>query len=106
MGFELLPIEEGDEDKYDVITITSPGKWNPQTFLGEIPQEPAPYEPTNEDFKLSEIVVNHTSQTDPDLSDDSMVKVVDPYTPMMKTQVLAASAYRRSVHHHMDPEKL
>ena len=26
MGFELLPIEDGDENKYDVITITNPSK--------------------------------------------------------------------------------
>ena len=106
MGFELLPIEDGDEDKYDINTITCPGKWNPQKFLGEIPQELAPYEPTDEDFKLSEVLANHTFSNDPDLSDNSMVKVVDPYTPMMETQVLATSAYRRSVHQPLDPEKL
>ena len=106
MGLELLPIEEGDEDKYDIITITSPGKWNPQKFLGEVPQEPASYEPTDEEFKLSEVLANHTSSENPECIDDSMVKLVDPYTPMMETQVLAASAYRRSVHQSLDPAKL
>ena len=106
MGFELLPIEEGDEDKYDIITIISPGKWNPQKFLGEIPQEPAPYEPTDEEIRLSEVLANHTSSEDSECIDDSMIKLVDPYTPMMETQVLAASAYRRSVHDQLDPEKL
>ena len=32
MGFELLPIEPDDEDRYDIITITSPEKWDPHKF--------------------------------------------------------------------------
>ena len=35
MGFEILPIEEGDEDRYDVITITSPERWIPNRFRGD-----------------------------------------------------------------------
>ena len=33
MGFQLLPIEPGDEDIYDVFTITSPLKWTPHKFV-------------------------------------------------------------------------
>ena len=32
MGFEILPIEEGDEEKYDIFTITSPERWYPHKF--------------------------------------------------------------------------
>jgi hypothetical protein len=32
MGFEILPVEDGDEDKYDVITITSPEQWKPRRY--------------------------------------------------------------------------
>ena len=32
MGFEILPIEEGDETKFDIITITSPLRWTPTNF--------------------------------------------------------------------------
>ena len=32
MGFEILPMEDGDEDKYETFTITSPEKWNPHKF--------------------------------------------------------------------------
>src|SRR6476620_3322109 len=32
MGFEILPIEDGDEDKYETFTITSPERWNPHKF--------------------------------------------------------------------------
>ena len=35
MGFEQLPIEDGDEYKYDVITITGPNPWNPNHFRGQ-----------------------------------------------------------------------
>ena len=35
MGFELLPIEDGDEDRYDIITITGPNPWNPNHFRGQ-----------------------------------------------------------------------
>ena len=30
MGFKILPYEEGDDQKYDVFTITSKKHWNPQ----------------------------------------------------------------------------
>ena len=39
MGFELLPIEYGDEDKYNIISITSPKKWIPQDFCGVLPRK-------------------------------------------------------------------
>ena len=29
MGFKILPYEEGDDEKYDVFTLTSKNKWNP-----------------------------------------------------------------------------
>jgi hypothetical protein len=48
MGFELLPFEEGDEDKYDVITITSPNRWTPRTFTQESPTKPYFYDPSDE----------------------------------------------------------
>ena len=35
MGFELLTIEDGDEEKYDIITITGPNPWNPNHFRGQ-----------------------------------------------------------------------
>ena len=65
MGFELLPIEDGDENKYDVITITSPSKWTPQKFLGEPLQEPMCYDPSVEipvETKGHLAMVNHVLQ--------------------------------------------
>ena len=36
MGFEILSIEDGDEDKYETITITSPERWRPHKFQNAI----------------------------------------------------------------------
>src|SRR5438046_390047 len=107
MGFELFPIEDGDEDKYDIITITRSGKWNPQKILVEGSQNSMPYEPTDEEFQLSEkhlVAANHMFQEDLESSAGSMIKVVDPYVSMIETQVLAASAYRRSLLKELDPK--
>ena len=46
MGFEILPIKEGDEDSYDIITITSPEKWVPHRFQKHS-EEILPYDPTD-----------------------------------------------------------
>ena len=65
MGFELLPIEDGDENKYDVITITNPSKWTPQTFVGEPFQEQMCYDPSDEipvETKGHLALVNHAPQ--------------------------------------------
>ena len=32
MGFEILPFEKEDEDKYGIITITNPERWHPHKF--------------------------------------------------------------------------
>ena len=92
MGFELLLIEDGDKDRYEVFTITSPDKWNPQQSLVEASPDSTPYGSTNEDFKLSEehvVMTKHMFQTSLDLCADAMSKVVGPYNRMMDTHVLA-----------------
>ena len=32
MGIKLYPVEDGDEDLYDIYTITSDNLWRPRTF--------------------------------------------------------------------------
>ena len=39
MGFELLRIEDGDEEKYNIITITSPNKRIPHDFCGVLKRQ-------------------------------------------------------------------
>ena len=52
MGFEILAVEPGDEDKYEVITITSPTKWVPHTFVKLISDDLYTYDPSNNDSTL------------------------------------------------------
>ena len=46
MGFEILPIEPDDEEKYDIIRITSPEKWNPHKYRRNS-KAILPYDPTD-----------------------------------------------------------
>ncbi len=69
MGFEILPIEDGDENIYDVITITSPNRWIPHKFMHESPEE-----------KDDEYVVNHTSHENSSIE----LKVLDESNPIIK----------------------
>jgi hypothetical protein len=64
MGFELLPIEPDDEDKYDIITITSPEKWNPHQFTKHESNTPHFYDHsdwTNTDTKLVPANIDYPS---------------------------------------------
>ncbi|HEY8522856.1 MAG TPA: hypothetical protein VIL14_03765, partial [Nitrososphaeraceae archaeon] len=64
MGFELMPIEKGDEQRYDVITITSPEKWIPHKFQRQNIDEISPYDPSDLDSDQNydyPAVLNHTS---------------------------------------------
>lgn len=109
MGFELLPIEVGDEDRYDVITIISPSKWTPQKFVGESPQELMFYDPSDEIPVEAEgypASVNHTSQIDTSAEDEDETGVVGPYQPLCETQVFATTKWHRAIHHEIDPECL
>ena len=33
MGFEILPIEPDDEERFDMFTVTCPEKWRPSKFI-------------------------------------------------------------------------
>jgi hypothetical protein len=37
MGFEILPWEEGDQDRFQIFEITSDTKWTPRTYLQDDP---------------------------------------------------------------------
>ena len=52
MGFEILPVEPGDEDKYEVITITSPTKWAPHAFVKLNNDDLDTYNPSENDSTL------------------------------------------------------
>ena len=62
MGFQLLPVEPGDEDIYEVFTITSPLKWTPHKFLLN-KEDKSYYDPTDSMVNITDYpaVLNHTS---------------------------------------------
>ena len=47
MGFELLPIEDGDEDTFDIFSITSPEKWTPHKFVKDTKDYDHYYDPSD-----------------------------------------------------------
>jgi Reverse transcriptase (RNA-dependent DNA polymerase) len=38
MGFEILPWQDGDEDRYEIFEITSDAKWTPRRYLEDDPE--------------------------------------------------------------------
>jgi hypothetical protein len=60
MGFELLPIEDGDEDIYETFTITSPLRWTPHKFVTKT-DDPCYYDPTDAVTDVTDYpaVLNH-----------------------------------------------
>ena len=38
MGFEVLPWKNGDEERYEVFTITSEARWTPRRYLEDAPK--------------------------------------------------------------------
>jgi hypothetical protein len=97
MGFELLPIEEGNENKYNVITITSPSRWTPQKFVSEASNKPYFYDPTdaisNEELEYPAFA-NHAAQELDEQSPNEIgdISIVDPYQPLLETQAYVATA--------------
>src|SRR6476660_2762287 len=104
MGFELLPIEDSDEDIYDVITITNPLQWTPRKFKDE-PFDGYFYDPTDETVEAQgyPAVVNHLSQLKPsqDIDSDDIVENY-AYGPMIETQVYATKLWHRVCHQELD----
>ena len=109
MGFELLPIEDGDEDKYDVITITSPSRWTSYKFVGEVSPEPVFYDPTDADLGETEgypAFVNHTTHDDPNPEVEDKIGIVDPYGLIIETHVYATYHWKKAIHQEIYPESL
>ena len=74
MGFEILPIPPGDEDKYYIITITSPEEWTPYRFQGKhtvmhtnTHPEPKSYDPSDTLLEMGELPCIEAPKPDEDL---------------------------------------
>jgi hypothetical protein len=75
MGFEILPVEPGDEDKYEVITITSPTRWATHAFVKLNNDDLYTYNPSDNDSTLEvsdyPAALNHLAHADQDSGETS-----------------------------------
>src|SRR5687768_2553687 len=111
VGFELLPVENGDEDIYDMFTITSPLRWTPRKYKDESFDRYF-YDPTDatEEPQGYPALVSHLSQEiEPSEIDQKTVEnVVFEFAsaPLVETQVLATTSWHRVIHEEIDPMHL
>src|SRR5688500_4352832 len=111
MQFELLPVEDGDEDIYDMFTITSPMRWTPRKYKDKS-FDGYFYDPTDatEEPQGYPALVNHLSQEiEPsDIEQQTVDNVVAELAsaPLVDTQVLAAASWHRAIHEASDRKHL
>src|SRR5688500_12097739 len=111
MQFELLPVEDGDEDIYDMFTITSPLRWTPRKYKDES-FDGYFYDPTDatEEPQGYPALVNHFSyEIEPsDIEQKTVDNVVSELAsaPLVETQVLATTSWHRVIHEEIDPMHL
>ena len=118
MGIELLPIEQGDEDIYDIITITSPLKWTPHKFVTRL-DDGCYYDPTdalqdaapNYPAHLNHLSIKDGNLGENDLPDDPACQndqydMTDMTLPIMESHVLATATWHRVTHKDISPNLL
>src|SRR5687767_2135247 len=114
MGFEILPIEDGDEEIFEIFTITAPVKWTPQRFVSDslptISSTSVAYSVHTDDIDTS-VPTHQEHEPEPEnehQKSPQLLKfdVVDPTSSMHETQVYATSTWHRVIHQNIDPMHL
>src|SRR5687768_3051094 len=100
MGIKILPMEPGDEDRYDIITITSPKKWRPHRFQCDEPTNP-PHDPA--DVAVNKLVTNHDTINK---NVKTSICTMSINQPLVDTQVLAISTMHKVIYKDTDPTQL
>ena len=110
MGFEILPIDNGGENVYDVFTITSPDKWIPHRFVNT--KEEEHYYDPSDDTQLNFLdkqegypaYVNHLTQ-----GNFTVIKtcfnLCDVTTPLIDTHIHATSTWHCVIYQEIDPPR-
>jgi hypothetical protein len=113
MRFEILPVEPGDEDKYEVITITSPTKWAPHAFVKLNNDDLYTYNPSDYDSTLEvsdyPAALNHLTHADQDsgeTSGEEEFNILDESIPILDTQICATATWHRAISKEIDPQLL
>ena len=107
MGFEILPIEKGDIDKYNIITITAPERWIPQRFAKPIEHQPTFYDPTDETnaypAMVAHLQIPHEEMVD---ATDHTLSTMQDDQPLLDTHVLATASWHKVIYQDIDPRSL
>ena len=116
MDFEILPVESGDAEIYDIITITSPERWTPHKLLTDS-NDPFPYDPS--DLELHAEIsnypasLNHLSKISEDSRENKIGsgEITEFFTlnyqlPIMDTQICATFTWHRVIYQNIDPRHL
>lgn len=111
MGFKLLPIDQDDEDIYDIIPINSPTRWTPSKYLNHKDLNAYPYDPSDHTHVEEEgsypNQVNHLSNIHQDIDEKNFnFNTMDPELPLVNTQVLATIRWHRVIYEDIDPRHL
>src|SRR5687768_12109288 len=113
MGFELLPIEDVDENIYETFTITSPLRWTPHKFVTKT-DDPCYYDPTDAvtdvtDYPavLNHLALNTDTLENNDYSNDydchnDRFDMTDMILPIMESHVLATATWHRVIYRSYD----
>ena len=118
MGFELLPIEDGDEDIYETFTITSPLRWTPHKFVTKT-DDSCYYDPTDAVANATDYpapILNHLALKLGTLEENDYPNeqeyhndrfdMTDMTLPIMESHVLATATWHRVTHKDIDPNIL
>ena len=84
MGFEILQWELGDEDRYEILTITSDEKWTPRRYLEEPEYQDKNSSESDNDWDIFATQNDdddfHDAQQDGDLSLHVFLDIIEDVT--------------------------
>ena len=105
-----MPVEPGDEDKYETITITSPTKWIPHNFVKLNNEDLYTNNPSDNDSTLEvsdyPAALNHThaDQGSGETSGEEEFNILDESMPILDTQICATATWHRAIPKEIDPK--
>lgn len=124
MGFEILPIEPDDEERFDMFTVTGPDKWRPSKFINGYydPSDSIVVAEADEGYPA---LLNHTSQMDingpsepnvnqNDLNDpknghdqhNDQFDMTSMTQPIIESHILSTATWHRVIHKDISPTLL
>ena len=116
MGLKLYPFEEGDEDKYEIFTLTSDDPWRPRAFQDGNKAYMAKKRPTkiaqNVQIEGNDLTYYDPSDNDEPIYGTEVDLTLDEKALSVMTEegseahILATKAWHRVIHKDLDPSYL